>query len=56
MCERPPTTQKIDDTLRMVIAGSPAQTQQIVAYLDDRQAQGHLAYGVHVSDRALMTC
>ncbi|HZG40610.1 MAG TPA: DUF3095 domain-containing protein [Nodosilinea sp.] len=48
--------QKIDDTLRMVIAGSPAQTQQIVAYLDDRQAQGHLAYGVHVSDRALMTC
>ncbi|PSN11459.1 DUF3095 domain-containing protein [filamentous cyanobacterium CCT1] len=48
--------QKIDDMLRMVIAGSPAQTEQIVAYLDDRVAQGHLVYGVHVSDRALMTC
>lgn len=48
--------QKIDDMLRMVIAGSPAQTKQIVAYLDDRLAQGHLVYGVHVSDRALMTC
>lgn len=48
--------QKIDDMLRMVIAGSPAQTDQIVAYLDSRLAQGHLVYGVHVSDRALMTC
>ncbi|WP_017300088.1 DUF3095 domain-containing protein [Nodosilinea nodulosa] len=48
--------QKIDDMLRMVIAGSPAQTEQIVAYLDDRLAQGHLVYGVHVSNRALMTC
>lgn len=48
--------QKIDDMLRMVIAGSPAQTEQMVAYLDDRLAQGHLVYGVHVSDRALMTC
>ncbi|MBW4484172.1 MAG: DUF3095 domain-containing protein [Tildeniella torsiva UHER 1998/13D] len=48
--------QKIDDMLRMVIAGSPAQTDQIVAYLESRLAQGHLVYGVHVSDRALMTC
>ncbi|MBE9112293.1 DUF3095 domain-containing protein [Nodosilinea sp. LEGE 07298] len=48
--------QKIDDMLRMVIAGSPAQTDQMVAYLDDRLAQGHLVYGVHISDRALMTC
>ena len=48
--------QKIDDMLRMVIAGSPAQTERIVAYLDKRLAQGHLVYGLHVSDRALMTC
>ncbi|MBD2105675.1 DUF3095 domain-containing protein [Nodosilinea sp. FACHB-13] len=48
--------QKIDDMLRMVIAGSPAQTDQIVAYLESRLALGHLVYGVHVSDRALMTC
>lgn len=48
--------QKIDDVLRMVIAGSPAQTEQIAAYLDNRLDQGHLVYGIHVSDRALMTC
>lgn len=48
--------QKIDDLLRMVIAGSPRQTQQLTDYLDARSRQGHLAYGLHVSDRALMTC
>lgn len=48
--------QKIDDTLRMVIAGSPAQTEQMVTYLNDRLSQGHLVYGMHVADRALMTC
>ncbi|MGB3136486.1 MAG: DUF3095 domain-containing protein [Nodosilinea sp.] len=48
--------QKIDDLLRMVIAGTPVQTDQLVAYLERRMAQGHLVYGVHVSDRALMTC
>jgi hypothetical protein len=48
--------QKIDDALRMVIAGSPDQTEQLVRYLEDRLEQGHLVYGIHVSDRALMTC
>ncbi|TVQ06332.1 MAG: DUF3095 domain-containing protein [Leptolyngbya sp. DLM2.Bin27] len=48
--------QKIDDLLRMVIAGSPAQTEQLVRYLEARLEKGHLAYGIHVSDRALMTC
>lgn len=48
--------QKIDDALRMVIAGSPAQTEQLVSYLEARLEQGHLVYGIHVSDRALMTC
>ena len=48
--------QKIDDLLRMVIAGSPAQTDQLVRYLEARLEKGHLTYGIHVSDRALMTC
>jgi hypothetical protein len=48
--------QKIDDVLRMVIAGSPAQTAQLTAYLEKRSSQGQLAYGLHISDRALMTC
>lgn len=48
--------QKLDDSLRMVMAGTPAQTQQLTDYLEHRYQQGHLAYGLHISDRALMTC
>lgn len=49
-------SEKFDDTLRMVISGSPNQRKMLAAYLDE-QAQGrHLVYGLHVSDRALMTC
>lgn len=48
--------QKLDDSLRMVMAGTPAQTQQLTDYLEDRYQRGQLAYGLHVSDRALMTC
>ncbi|MBD2021897.1 DUF3095 domain-containing protein [Leptolyngbya sp. FACHB-36] len=48
--------QKIDDVLRMVISSKPAQTEQLTQYLDQRFRAGQLAYGIHVSDRALMTC
>ena len=48
--------QKLDDVLRMVIAGTSAQTQQLVRYLEQRSQSGHLAYGLHVSDHAVLTC
>ncbi len=48
--------QKIDDVLRMVISGTPAQTGELVEYLAERLQAGDLAYGVHISDRALLTC
>jgi hypothetical protein len=48
--------QKFDDLLRMVIASSPDQTDQLVNDLETRLAQGQLVYGIHISDRALMTC
>lgn len=48
--------QKVDDVLRMVISGTSAQTQQLVQYLEQRSQSGHLAYGLHVSDRAVLTC
>lgn len=48
--------QKIDDVLRMVISGTSAQTQQLVQYLEQRSQSGQLAYGLHVSDRAVLTC
>ena len=48
--------QKMDDVLRMVIAGTPAQTQQLENYLEKRWKQGEIAYGIHISNRALLTC
>ena len=48
--------RKFDDMLRMVIASTPSQTQQLAQYLEQEFQAGQLAYGVHVADRALMTC
>jgi hypothetical protein len=48
--------KKIDDVLRMVIAGTPAQTAQLVECLEAQRLAGELVYGLHVSDRALVTC
>lgn len=48
--------KKFDDTLRMIIAGTPAQRQALEAYLEEHFQRGELAYGIHVADRALMTC
>ncbi|MEN9220807.1 MAG: DUF3095 domain-containing protein [Thermostichus sp. BF3_bins_97] len=48
--------EKLDDLLRMVIAISPEQRQQLTDYLETRYRQGELVYGIHISDRALLTC
>ncbi len=48
--------RKFDDTLRMVLAGTPAQRRALEALLDRRYRDGALAYGLHVSDRAVLTC
>lgn len=48
--------QKIDDVLRMVISSTPTRTEQLRQYLDQRCLSGDLVYGIHVTDRALMTC
>ncbi len=48
--------QKFDDRLQMVIASSPKQTAQLRAFLDEGLHAGELTYGLHVSDRALLTC
>jgi hypothetical protein len=48
--------QKIDDLLRMVIASRAAQTKCLIEYLEQQSRIGNLAYGLHISDRALMTC
>jgi hypothetical protein len=48
--------RKFDDMLRMVIAGNEAQRQELTSYLEEKYRKGELVYGLHVSDRALMTC
>ena len=48
--------RKFDDMLRMVIAGNSAQREELTRYLKKKHREGKLIYGLHVSDRALMTC
>ncbi len=48
--------RKFDDRLQMVLAGSPRQTTQLLTYLQHQQSAKRLVYGVHISNRAIMTC
>ncbi len=48
--------KKFDDCLRMVISGKIKQRQRLISYLDKQFLKGRLVYGIHISDRALMTC
>ena len=48
--------RKFDGVLRMVLAGNTDQRRQLEADLEARFVSGDLAYGIHVSDRAVMTC
>jgi len=47
---------KFDDTLRMVISGNAEQRKKLTSYLEQNYRQSKLVYGLHVSDRVLMTC
>ncbi len=48
--------EKFDDMLRMIMSGTPEKRLALTKYLHQRHEAGELAYGIHVSDRALMTC
>lgn len=48
--------RKYDDTLRMVLTGTTEQRHALSAYLEQRHIAGDLIYGIHLSDRALITC
>jgi len=48
--------KKFDDMLRMIIDGNEAQRKNLNRYLEKNYQSGKLVYGLHVSDRALMTC
>jgi len=48
--------EKFDDMLRMVCCVNIEQREALEQYLQSAQQQGQLNYGIHISDRALMTC
>ncbi|MFV9505192.1 MAG: DUF3095 domain-containing protein [Oscillochloridaceae bacterium umkhey_bin13] len=48
--------KKYDDTLRMVLAGTAAQRAKLTAWLEQAHQDGRLSYGLHVADRATLTC
>jgi len=48
--------RKFNDIYRQILAGNAAQRARLEAWLEQRYAKRELVYGLHVSDRAHMTC
>jgi hypothetical protein len=48
--------KKFNDCFRQVLAGNAEQRKALTAWLDERFAQRLLVFGVHVANRAQMTC
>jgi hypothetical protein len=48
--------RKFNDVYRQILAGTAAQREALTAWLEERYARRELVYGLHVSDRAHMTC
>jgi len=48
--------RKFNDVYRQILAGNAAQRAALDAWLEERYARGELVYGLHVADRAHMTC
>lgn len=48
--------RKFDDMLRVVISGTPSQREQFLQFLDKKFKDRELAYGIHITDTAMITC
>ena len=48
--------KKFDDMLKMILDSNREQTEQLTRYLESNYRKGKLVYGLHISNRALMTC
>jgi len=48
--------RKFNDIYRQILAGTAEQRAKLAAWLEERYARRELAYGLHVTDRAHMTC
>jgi hypothetical protein len=48
--------RKFNDVYRQILSGRPVQREALDAWLAGRYAKRELVYGIHVTDRAHMTC
>ena len=48
--------RKYEDGLRLVLVGTATQRARLETYLDTAYNQGTLLYGLHTSNRAVLTC
>ena len=48
--------RKFNDIYRQILAGNAAQREKLDAWLAERYARRELVYGIHVTNRAHMTC
>jgi hypothetical protein len=48
--------RKFDDMLRVVISGHPSQRKKFTRFLDQKYQEEDLAYGIHITDAAVITC
>ena len=49
-------TLKIDDTMKTVFAGSPEERVKLINWLNKKEKEGDLIYGLHISVASVMTC
>jgi len=48
--------RKFNDVYRQILAGTAAQREALTAWLEERYKRRELVFGLHVTDRAHMTC
>ncbi len=48
--------RKFNDIYRQILSGTPAQREALDTWLAECYAKRELVYGLHVTDRAHMTC
>lgn len=48
--------RKFDDMLRVVISGTSDQRSELETFLQQQFEQSQLAYGMHITDAAMITC
>ncbi len=49
-------TLMLDGTFNCVLSGTPAQIEQLLAYLDREEAAGEIQFGMHTTHASLMSC